>query len=64
MHGFAGAGAYGPERLQLRTKHNDAFERAQLVWGSDYPDANWQTWETSVQDLRNTIAEVEKEVSS
>lgn len=63
FHGFAAAGAYGPERLQLRTKHGDAFERTQMVWGTEYPEANSRTYESSVREMREVIDQVEKEVS-
>ncbi|KAK5168895.1 uncharacterized protein LTR77_006204 [Saxophila tyrrhenica] len=61
FHPFAGAQMYGPERITLRTRHCEAAERGQIEWGTQYPDANWNTFETSAKALREQIAEAEQE---
>lgn len=53
---------YGPERIQLRTRNSEAAEKAQVVWGTQYPDANSNTFESSQKDLREKINETENEV--
>jgi hypothetical protein len=62
FHLFAGAGGYGPERLTLRTRHSEHAEKMLAKWGTDYPQANSDTYEKSAKKLRDVLKEVEDEV--
>lgn len=63
-HDFSSAALYGPERMQPRLKHGEASEKAQLRWGSDFPDSNWWTYELSVKALLEKVEASEKTVRS
>ena len=62
FHPFAAAAGYGPERMQLRTRHCEAAERGQMEWGTQYPEMNSATWASCQKALRDAIEGTENEV--
>lgn len=61
-HGYSGAAFYGPERMQQHFRHSDAAEKTQIEWSTEYPSANWKTYESSTKELLEKVEETEKEV--
>lgn len=61
FHPFSAAAMYGPQRLLRFLKRCDAADEVQRDWGSNFPDMNGATFESSERSLRDRIEEIEKE---
>lgn len=61
FHSFSAAAMYGPERLQQFLERCEAADEVQRDWGSNFPDMNGATFESSEKSLRDKIEEIERD---
>jgi hypothetical protein len=63
LHPYASPSWFGPKRVQLTFRHNEAAEKKQLEWGSLYPERNKSTYEDASRRMLLETQEIEKGVS-